>query len=474
MLVVSPWPLPGPATVQFSIPHSQLPDLPNSLILDFKTNCMELTAAATVQPWPFWRKIIFRFFFILLSLLMSPWTWLDSIPGMGYITKYYGTCMDWLVNTSNRLLFHVRPVLVPTDGSGDTSYGWAQVWLFLSMAVAGCIAWSVLDRRRPSYTHLNYWLCLFARYFVAMTALSYGILKVFAMQMYFPSLHQLATPLGDLLPMRFSWLFIGYSTPYQVFSGVMEVIAGLLLLYRRTSTMGALFATAVFMNVAALNLCYDIPVKIFSMQLVLFCLFLVANESNRILCFFILNKPAAACELYHFRYTKKWMRIIRLALKIVFIIIAVIMPFSNYWDYYKSDHKPPAPQPVKNGVYTVQVFARNYDSTALAPTDSLRWRDLVLENGTGSMQTSDTLFRHRYNRAYFSYGLDSTTHTLGFKKRYDDSLFVLQFRFEMPDSNTLRLWGKQKQDSLYIELKRTQRHFQLAEKQFHWLSEANR
>ena len=45
-----------------------------------------------------------------------------------------------------------------------------------------------------------------------------------------PTLSQLATPLGDLLPMRLSWLFIGYSTPYQVFSGVMETVAGLLLL----------------------------------------------------------------------------------------------------------------------------------------------------------------------------------------------------------------------------------------------------
>ena len=427
-----------------------------------------------VQPWPLARKIIFRFFFILLALMMAPWTWLDSIPGVDYVTKYYGRLMDWLVNTSNTWFFHVRKELVPLNGSGDTSYGWAQVWLFLSLAVLGSIIWSVLDRKRPGYTHLNYWLCLFARYFVGMTALSYGILKIFAMQMYFPSLHQLATPLGDYLPMRFSWLFIGYSTPYQVFSGVMETIAGGLLLYRRTSTLGILFSTAVFINVAALNLCYDIPVKIFSLSLVLVCLFLLANESRRILCFFILNRPAAVCELYHFRYTKKWMRISRWVLKGVFVVIAVILPLKNYYDYYKSANAPAAKQPIKNGVYTVTAFVVNQDSAALSPTDSLRWRDLIFEDGTGSMQTSDTAFRHRYNRAYFSYMLDSASHTLGFKKRYDDSLPMIRFRFSEPDTNTIRLWGKQKQDSLYVELKRTNRHFQLAEKQFHWLSEYNR
>jgi hypothetical protein len=38
----------------------------------------------------------------------------------------------------------------------------------------------------------------------------------------------------------------------------------------------------------------------------------------------------------------------------------------------------------------------------------------------------------------------------------------------------IRLWGKIRNDSIYAELKRSNRHFQLAEKQFHWLSEYNR
>ena len=429
--------------------------------------------AAAIQ-WPAWRKIIFRFLFIFLSFLMAPWIWLDAVPGIGYITQFYYRLMDWAVNTSNAKIFHVRKVLVPLNGSGDTSYGWAQLWLILSIAVIGCMIWSLLDRKRSNYSHLNYWLCLFARYYIAMFAFVYGILKIFALQMYFPSLHQLATPLGDYLPMRFSWLFIGYSTPYQVFSGVMETIAGLLLLYRRTSTLGALFATAVFINVMVLNLTYDIPVKIFSMELVFVCLFLLANESNRIICFFILNKPAAACDLYHFRYTKKWMRVTRIILKIGFIIIAVVLQISNDVDYFQSTKKPIPKQPVKNGVYEVAVFAINKDSLPLILSDTMRWQDVIFENGLGSIKTSDTAFRQRYRRAYFTYGLDSATHMLTFKKQAADSLSILNLRYDTPDSNTVRLWGKQRNDSLYVVLKRINRHFQLAEKQFHWLSEYNR
>src|SRR6201999_602261 len=169
--------------------------------------------------------------------------------------------------------------------------------------------WSILDRKPRSYAKLNYWLVLIVRYNVILIAFTYGIIKLFALQMPEPNLHQLATPLGDFLPMRFSWMFIGYSTPYQVFSGIMEIIAGLLLLYRRTAVIGALFALAVFTNIMVLNLTYDIPVKIFSMQIVVCCLFLVANSSDRFICFFILNKPAPTCNLYRFPYTKKWHRI---------------------------------------------------------------------------------------------------------------------------------------------------------------------
>lgn len=424
--------------------------------------------------WPLYRKIIFRFFFIYFLLFIQPISWLDYIPGAGHITQYYYQFMDWLVNLGNRLLFNVKPVLVPVGGSGDTSYGWAQLWLVLTLAAAGCIVWSIIDRKRHSYGILNYWLVLTVRYYTALVAFSYGIIKLFALQMPEPNLHQLATPLGDFLPMRLSWMFIGYSTPYQVFSGVMEVIAGLLLIYRRTAVMGALFALAVFTNVMMLNLTYDIPVKIYSMQMVLCCLFLVGNSSNRILCFFILNKPAPVCELYKPRYTKKWQRITWAIVKLVIVYFIIIQPFIDSYDGYKTSHATPKKQPVPNGIYDVAVYKINNQDHPAALTDTARWHNVIFENGLGSIKAADTAFRQRYARSYFVYTLDSATHTLLFKKTQQDSLPITRFTFDMPDSSTIRLWGLRKSDSLYVELKKLNHHFQLAEKQFHWLSEANR
>ncbi|MHA4896088.1 hypothetical protein ACXZ1K_15145 [Pedobacter sp. PWIIR3] len=423
--------------------------------------------------WPLWRKILFRFCFIYLTLQIAPLTWLDSLPLITTVTQYYGQLTDWLVTWANTVFFHVRPVLVPENGSGDTSMGWARLWTYLSVGILGAIIWSILDRKRPNYTHLNYWLVLFARYFVIMISLSYGIIKVFGLQMVFPNLHQLATPLGDLLPMRFSWLFIGYSAPYQFFSGAMEIFAALLLLYRRTVSLGALVATGVFINVMMLNLCYDIPVKIFSMQMAFTCLFLLANESGRLIDFFILNRAAPASALYHFKYAKKWMRIARIVSKCVFIIIVLAIPFYNSYSRFGSNDTKQQ-QPVKNGIYAVTSYRINGKEEPSAVTDTLRWRNVIFEDGLGSVASADTIFRQRYKRGYFRYSLDSTKHVLGFKKFYDDPTYIMEFSFSRPDTNTIILAGLKGKDSLHVELKLLKHHFQLADRQFHWLSEQNR
>jgi hypothetical protein len=364
--------------------------------------------------------------------------------------------------------------LVPVSGSGDTSWGWTQLWMIASLALIACFTWSFIDRKRKSYNKLNYWLCLFTRYYIAMIAFLYGIIKLFAMQMTFPNMSQLATPLGDFLPMRLSWMFMGYSTPYQVFSGAMEVMAGLLLLSRRTATLGTMLATGVFINVMAMNLSYDIPVKIFSLRLVLMCLFLLANEYKRIISFFILNKPADAGSIYQATFSKKWMRVTRIIFKLIFIGFAVGWMFYNTLDRYKQFNTVVNTGPVKTGVYDVISFVLNKDTIPPLITDTLRWQDIIFENGFGSVKSSDTAFRRRYNRGYFNFVTDTVKQTIGFKKLTTDSAFIFFFSYHMPDSNSIILKGITRKDSLFVFLKKSNRHFQLAEKQFHWLSEANR
>ena len=54
------------------------------------------------------------------------------------------------------------------------------------------------------------------------------------------------------------------------------------------------------------------------------------------------------------------------------------------------------------------------------------------------------------------------------------AMFLFTARYEVPDTSTIRLHALIRGDSVHVELARTARHFQLAERQFHWLSEYNR
>jgi hypothetical protein len=287
--------------------------------------------APSDSTWPSANRILFRFFFVYFALYFNPLNFFTAIPGFYWFAEWVNHPLDLLVNFMNSRFFRIKGVLVPMGGSGDTSYGWALFYTQFLLAVVGTVVWSILDRRRSAYPKLYYFLGLGLRYTVAGTAFSYGILKVFAMQMYFPNLSQLATPLGDFLPMRFSWLFIGYSTPYQVFSGIAEVLVALLLIWRNTALLGSLLSVGVFANVFMLNMSYDIPVKIYSFHLLLASTYLVWQERERLIGFFLRNSPTLPSAVYTPISRSKWFNISRWVLKIFFLITSFGMVTYNYY-----------------------------------------------------------------------------------------------------------------------------------------------
>lgn len=430
-----------------------------------------------MTSWPIGKRFAFRFFFIYIILTIAPWTWLGDIPGISKLIDLYFTGFEALSLKLNQWFFHVpRPTEpVQNNGSGDTSSQWAILFSTIFIAAIGAIIWSLIQRNKKEYNQLNYWLCLFTRYTLIITCFTYGIIKVFALQMPFPNYSQLATPLGDFLPMRLSWMFLGYSFPYQFFSGLMEIVAGTLLIFRRTATLGAMVAAGVFLNVAMLNLSYDIPVKIFSMQMTVLSLYLLANESNRLLSFFVYNRPAERSILYTFPLQKRSMRITRLILKSVFIIYFIGTMLYNALERQKGVVASMKNMPFKAGMYDVTKYAVGNDTVSLQKTDSLHWSNIIFDtNNSGSIATKDPAFRNRYSRAYFAYTVDTTKHTFNIFKRTGDSLAIANMHYQFLDENTIAFNGIRQKDSLFFILKRSSHTFQLAERQFHWISEANR
>jgi hypothetical protein len=74
-----------------------------------------------------------------------------------------------------------------------------------------------------------------------------------------------------------------------------------------------------------------------------------------------------------------------------------------------------------------------------------------------------------------TFTIDSTQDLEMVKRTVDFKTFRLgKLHFDLPDSNTIILSGMLRKDSVYALLVRSDRHFQLSERQFHWLSEYNR
>lgn len=424
--------------------------------------------------WSIPKKFFFSFVFIYLLFYIAPWTWLDFIPYMPEVTGLYHKVKDWMVQIANKHVFHVREVLVPLNGSGDTSWAWTDLWMMLSLSLIGASIWVLVEKGKTKYDELDFWLTLFVRYYVAIVALGYGLIKVFPLQMSFPAESSLATPLGDLLPMRFSWFFIGYSDSYQIFSGLMETLTGLLLLWRTTATLGALMATGVFANVVMLNLSYDIPVKLYSIHLFIMSVYLVMQERVRLIHFFFKNSIAEPSRIYEFDYSDKKWKYTRWILKGLIIVSSVILPVRDNYNNLKSRNQAASQTIIPNGHYELTDYIRNGVPVPFQFTDTVIWRDIIIDGKRGSVNSTDTVFAQRYHRGYFSFTVDSMENMFRMKKTQTDSIYFGIFKFQLPDSNSLELEGLYKSDTVKMKLTRMPRHFQLKEKQFHWLSEYNR
>src|SRR5262249_5044073 len=129
---------------------------------------------------------------------------------------------------------------------------------------------------------IRFWLVSF------MTV--YGASKVFPVQMQTPPLVKLVQQYGDFSPMGILWNFIGTSTTYQMITGCVELLGGVLLIAPSTMLLGSVISLAALTQVFILNMCYDVPVKLFSFHLLLGALFLLVPHMRRFADFFVLNR----------------------------------------------------------------------------------------------------------------------------------------------------------------------------------------
>lgn len=129
-------------------------------------------------------------------------------------------------------------------------------------------------------------------FYLALQLLKYGFDKIFKGQFYLPEPNILYTPLGQLSKDTLFWSAIGTSYLYSVITGLIEALAGVFLMFRKTRVLGLLLAVPVLMHVLIINLGFDISVKLYSAFLLFLSLLLLSPQLGRLYSFIVRHDIA--------------------------------------------------------------------------------------------------------------------------------------------------------------------------------------
>jgi uncharacterized membrane protein YphA (DoxX/SURF4 family) len=237
--------------------------------------------------WGFLRCVGFRFGILIGALLVFPFPLgaipKGTLPGTERVGELLNRPWEWAVSWFAQSVLGLADPSTVLTGSGDRPWNYIQHLVIAILATLGTIVWSVVDRRRTAYPRLADGAQVVLRYYLASAMLFYGIAKILRLQ--FPDLAQgwLDLRVGELPPMGLLWTFMGHSLPYTIFAGLLEALGGVLLLWRRTATIGALVTAAVMTNVVMLNFCYDVPAKLYSSQLLVMAMMIALPSARRLI-----------------------------------------------------------------------------------------------------------------------------------------------------------------------------------------------
>jgi hypothetical protein len=376
------------------------------------------------------------------------------------LSPLFETTYRWIGKTLFEINYEYE---VSGNGSGDHTFAYLTLFVTAVLTFITVIIWSVLDRNRKSYNKLLYWFLVFLRLVLVATMLLYGFVKVFKLQFPSASLTHLLDPLGDFSPMGLAWTYMGFSKGFNVFVGLLEVLGGLLLIPRRTQTLGSFIIIGVMTQVTVMNFCYDIPVKLFSVHLVLMALVIFITD-NRFLNVFIKNKATEKYNYYHPVRNTKYHKVIFWIKSIGLFILVSFISFNFYTtESHRGNNRK---KPVLYGIWEASSFIKNGDTLQPLITDNYRWRYLIVDfKDEATVKTMDD------QKYHYKFKPDSTSRKIMIHKK-DSESEDYNFNYKKPNSEFLQIDGIIESDTLRIIFTRIDHEkFNLKARGFNWINE---
>lgn len=415
--------------------------------------------------WSLATRIAFRFGVIYLALFALATQISGSlIPNLSFAYRGLGRLWPmrdvthWVAGS----LFGITSRLDDVSG-GEPLFFWIQTAWLLAVAVIATAIWSAVDRRRESYVTGYAWFHLVVRLALAAQLLEYGMTKVIPTQFPAPPLTTLVTPVGELTLSALLWTSIGAAQPYQIFTGCIEVLAGVLLLIPATTTLGAMVALGSLIQVFALNMTYDVGVKLVSFHLIVLAAILLAPAIPHLLDVLLRQRPTGAVPQPRLTRTRRGQRLF-VAAHLVFAVYLLSMLAYINWSFWQVAGGG-RPRSALYGIWNVEQLAIDGQVRPADLNDyDRRWRRVIFDApGDVAVQRTDDSF------ARYGASIDPGRGTLAFRKGSSRN-WSATFTFERPSADRLSIDGEMDGYRVQAELQRVDFDaFPLLNSTFRWM-----
>lgn len=397
-------------------------------------------------PWKPATRVVFRFCFLYFSLYIVAGQMLGGLfllpnfqipqlgplPPMRNVNEFFA-----------RYLFGVEAPYM-RGNSGDTLFGWVQTAWMMTAAVIGTVIWSLADSRRVEYATLHKWFRLVVRFALAAQMFFFGFAKVIPTQFIPPALTTIVSPVGFLDLASLLWVFVGASTPYQMFTGWAEVAAAVLLVFPRTALLGALLCAVDMVQVLALNAFYDFGLKQISFHYILMALFVAAPDAPRLANLFVLDRPAPASRHLPLFHSARANRAALIAQVVFGVYLASVFIWLQARQYDAADG-PAHPRSPLYGIWDIErLEIDGREQPAALNSYDRRWRRAIFDypDRMGFQRTDDSLARYGTT---FDAARQVVVLTKGRSASYT-------FRYQRPADDRLVLDGIMDGEAIHIEM----------------------
>ncbi|MGC2112749.1 MAG: hypothetical protein WA655_24730 [Candidatus Korobacteraceae bacterium] len=419
----------------------------------------DLPSTATVLKAPFYlsnpevhwspvTRVGFRFVFSYLALY-----WLAIFTG-----TFWGKLVAWTGVHVFGLSQNLKPVMT---GSGDSTYEYVLTFCVLVFGLLATAIWSLLDRRRTNYDRLQLWFRSALRMLLGATIAGYGAVKLIQTQMPPPTPSGLLETYGQSSPMHLLWTFMGASRGYNAFTGGVEMLAAVLLFIPGLTALGALLTMTAMTNVFMLNMCYDVPVKLFSFHLLFMAAVLAAPDARRLAQFFLFGRTARLRKNPPL-FKRLWVKRTMLVLQLVFCVAVTVGPLyvahkaqQSFSDFAKSP---------TFGSWSVDQYAM--DGKSISSGANNRWQTLVWERPMVLKIGMDGSWQR------FLVNQDVSKRTFEIRS-LDDDKWTTGFSYQNPQPDSMTITGPFDGHRIDVHLRRLPQpsSFPLTSRGFHWINE---